>query len=1242
MHTPPPVAAPQPVAPAALQVTLLGRFEVRLAGELLRFPYAKVAGLMVRLLLEPQPQPRELLTELLWPGHEAETARANLRNAVHALRRLLGAHRVLADRHSLRLLLADGDATDLMPLVEALRQPLAPADVPVLLLKMDACESGPLAGLVLHDAPPFMVWLDTQRLALHRQLQTLCERLQPLADGDAERAIGLARLQARLDPWQEDLQLRLVQLLAQAGRLQAALAHVAAVQELFRREADVQPGPALMQLAASLRAGTSATPPLPPPPTAATATATAPAALPTHDGRGLSPPPLRPMVLLHLELRAQPPHGAAALPDLHAARAAAQADLRHHGAHACIGPDGGITAYFGYPDGLPNASQRALAVVQRWAERGHVGGLLWRAALHQGPMALGTPTAPDAWGDLSAVTRRLAEAAHFGQWLASRSLAQRLPQQAWQALTRPLDVYPSDAPGTLVLVTEPADAHAGDRPLVGRATQTAQLGRLWRAARRGGNKAVLVGGPPGSGKSRLARWAVQRLGEGAHTRWLAAHEAHHDAPYAPLAEALRAEIGLQAEAPAAARESAFQAWRGRLAPTLAPAALQMLRWLVGLPADVQDLWPAARRRRLHDALVAWLRQSPAGQPVLLVVEDVHWADPSTLAVLEACAGVDGGPGWMLLATARPPRAQDWQPRWPRVSASPLLPEQARELALRVLQASGRPDAPAAGPGLDEAGLQRLLARADGNPLFIETLALAEARQASAPPDRGEQLLSALTGDDTALRLLRHAAVLGDSLDIDSLRDLLPDLPADGFHAALRRLQRAGLVHRQGQGQALQFHHALIRNAAYDSLQVSERRQLHAAVYQRAMAGLAPEGMADGTASLQADALAWHAARAGLAEPAARHFEGAARRALALAAYPEAVAHHAAALAWVDRLPASPANDRWALRLMLGEAQATVPLRGYGADETRAAYRRVLERGSAQPLDDEVFRAHHGLWLGGSSQGGYREALRYAERLQRFAQTSGRPVHWMQAHYAYGNTQVWLGELDAARQRLLACLALHASDRPADLLDHYSEDTGVTALSLLAWVAWLQGDDAQALALQDRAIALGRSLGHAYSLAFGLACAGRLNLMRGDAPRLGQQTAELLALADRHEFAIWQATGALLQGWLLCRGGDAAGVQQLDAGMALVSQVLPALEVTFLSMQADALWQLGRPADCAQVLRRALRQADHWTDHYMQPELWRLLAACEPAAPQAGTWRAQARALALAQGAQAWLHRLQGG
>ncbi len=1170
-----------------LCVRFLGSPDVSL-GASIRFSYAKVLALLAFLVCEEGRQRRERLTYLLWPNHAEDTARANLRNALHALKKILGAHRVCGDRQYVWLSPDEGDYIDIALLRQAVTHSSLAATHQAAAMDLMLGYSGEfMANFTLPDAPDYMQWQDTQRLISHKHLLSLSEHLLclPAVVSNKAQQIALMQKQTLIDPWNELFHLRLMQLLVDDGRTATALAHFDYVHGLFQRELDTQPSPEVQALVGRLRASTDL------PSTAA------PKGSPTqHEAN----PKTRLVTLLYVEIRCLAGDDAQKFQFLQQAREFVACETRRQGAHTCVTPDGSLMAYFGYPEYIPDAIQRAMRSADSIRKQAQALNVLLRLSLNHGPMMFSrNPHSPDALGLISNTTLRLVTCGRSGDILATASFVKKAPTlPELIPLQLPAEVSLDEQMQAYRLASMPKLTQRAASILIGRQQERARLKRLASRTQPSGLGAALLIGDAGCGKTRLVQWLMQSRDHSVPTLVFQCRQTCSETPYAPISAFIKEQCGIGTDDDLNTRTQKLSNWVGTAQLVLALPHRLMLGWLAGVPLPYESSLasPGARRNGLHDALHTMLGQLTQSQAVLVVVEDIHWADSSTTKVLEEL--VDSRQDGFLLLTARNPLDPNWLPQVPRIELGPLPPEQSRALIEALCCQT-----------LGENEISKIIDSAQGNPLHIESFTLAQSAATAndtSLPSMEDYALRPVAQDGLLRSIALTASALGDEFSAVTLRSLFAGESDDRFYLALRALQQHGLI-RPGLGNQYCFHHTVVRDILYANASRSELRHIHSAIQKNAQASAL-------SMAHPPHWLARHASLAGDLPAAIGLLEEAAKLDLDLAAYAEAISHLQDACKLLERLPASTANDTRMLRLLLTEGNATVAIKGYGAAETRSVFGQVLARSKPQENAQEVFLALYGLWLGASSNGGYRHALRYVDKLQQHAH-SAAPLYRLQTAYAYGNTHLWLGELTTARRYLEDAVTLYDTHLPAEMLQLFHEDTGVTSLALLAWVAWLQGDMSAAEQAQARALALARQLSHPYTLCFALACWLRLAVMKGEAELVHLHIGELLALAEKHAFTLWQAIAQVMQGWAICaRPAQEAQVQgaieTMQRGLATTCAALPALEVTPLSIYADALFRLGRNQDCADLLDCALQRCLHWDDHYMEPELLRLRSRCE--------------------------------
>ena len=549
-------------------------------------------------------------------------------------------------------------------------------------------------------------------------------------------------------------------------------------------------------------------------------------------------------------------------------------------------------------------------------------------------------------------------------------------------------------------------------PLLGRAREVARLGAsIERLARGGATEIVAVVGDPGVGKSRLVDEA-RRIAADAGITWLDAHCLSYGAtlPYWPIADLLRRELeGSDVQGASGSPDA--------LDDVEVPLTSSYVATLLGVPPPLAlaDLEPEAFRRGLHDSVRAWLRTRAADGPVVLAIEDVQWADASTLSLVADLAAADGdGAGLGVWATSRPPT-----PAW--------LADHAADAAPPTIVEVGQLDSEAIGElvdhvleGIAAPELHAMVAdRSAGNPFFAQEIVrslhesgslaqdpagrwrLREARQADEVPATIEGVLSARLDalSPSAQSVVSVASVIGRRVDLRLLGRVVGGPSTD----ALASLVDAGLLEAvDGDEEILQFHHALIADVAYGRLLRRRRRELH---QRTAEAAEALYGAGDESIDL----LARHLYLGEAGPRAIAYLERAAARAQRLFANDEAIIH----LQRAEELAAKDAADPEVLRrirLALGDLQELVG----SYDDAEATYRRVL-------ADDSDVRAWRGLASVHRVRGRYADAMRVLDEAfadERVAEQDTRLL-WLERGWTLTSTEAMGGAMAALRQGLAA-------------------------------------------------------------------------------------------------------------------------------------------------------------------------------------------------------------------------------
>jgi predicted ATPase len=624
------------------------------------------------------------------------------------------------------------------------------------------------------------------------------------------------------------------------------------------------------------------------------------------------------------------------------------------------------------------------------------------------------------------------------------------------------------------------------------------------------------------------------------------------------------------------------------------------------------LTPERQRQRTLETVLTVLRTLAARQPGLLIVEDLHWVDPSTLELLSLLVAQAATARLYVLLTWRP----EFQPPWPPpahltgLTLGRLLPTQVEQLATHV----------AGGKALPAAVLAQIIAKTEGVPLFVEeltkmVLAAVWLRERedhyeltgplpplAIPPTVQDSIVARLEQLGGAKAVAQVGAVWGRGFTEAQIQAVAP-LDRRHLAQALARLVEADIVQEVSIPPRVTyvFKHALIQEAAYALLPLDVRQQVHGQVAQ-ALAEQFPA-----TVETQPELLAQHYTAAGLPEPAIAYWQQAGQRASARSAYVEATHHLTQGLELLQTLPDSPKHTRQELTLQTALGVPLLATRGFAAPEVEKAYARARELCQQVGDAQQLFPVLCGLWGFYNVRGELQTARELGEQLLSLAQRQPDPMPLVLAHRALGDTLVWLGEVVSGRGHLEQSIALYVPQQHRALTVLAGEDPGVVCLSFIGWVLWFLGYPDQALQRNHEAIALARELSHPLSLTRALFWAARLHQLRREWQATQARVEEVIALSSEQGYAYRSAQGTLLQGWVLAEQG------QRDEGIAQMRQGLTAFRATggvlglphHLGLLAQAYGNVGQVEAGRSVLDEALAVVENTGERRWEAELYRL-------------------------------------
>ena len=716
-------------------------------------------------------------------------------------------------------------------------------------------------------------------------------------------------------------------------------------------------------------------------------------------------------------------------------------------------------------------------------------------------------------------------------------------------------------------------------PLVGREEEIELLLRRWRRAKAGEGQVVLISGEPGIGKSRLSRAVGEHIGAEPHFRPRYFCSLHHrDSTLHPFVAQLERVAGFARDDAPATRLDKLEALLAQSGGG-AGETIGLIADLLSLPSENRypplPADPQWKREMTLSALLCQLELLAAQRPVIMIFEDAHWADSSSLELIDRTVERVAGLPVLLIITFRPEFAPPWVGQ-PHVSSLSLNRLDRREITAVVGGITG-------GKRLPADILDRIVERTDGIPLFIEELTrtllegglLREEEHAYAlagplpPLAIPSSLQDSLMARLDRLTPVKEVAQIGAAIGREFSYDLLAAVARrtdEQLRSALDQLTEAGLVFRRGMPPraSFMFKHALVQEAAYNTLLRSQRQELHARI-AKGLEAQFPE-----VVEVEPETLARHYTEADLVDVAVDYWNRAGVRALQRSAHLEAAGHLTHALTLIKRIKPGRNRSQLELDLQISLASALHSIKGQSAPEVADAYQRA--RQLCEEVDDpqQLFRVLMGLYrfYGGRMHGDI--AFEIVEQLYSLAEQSGDSDLLLQGHMALGTIQLLWGDLDAAQHHLDAAITRYAPDSHRSHAVRFNIDPGILSLSRASWALWFRGYPDQAVELDNRTLALARRLGHAQSLGMALCFSAALYQFRRE-PTLAQAIAQEAAeVSGEHRFAQYAAEAGFLLGWAVTELG------QSEAGFAQMRQSF--FEYRRLDVALDLPWYLGLLAE----------------------------------------------------------------
>jgi class 3 adenylate cyclase/tetratricopeptide (TPR) repeat protein len=845
-------------------------------------------------------------------------------------------------------------------------------------------------------------------------------------------------------------------------------------------------------------------------------------------------------------------------------------EVGRFGGHVAKYMGDGVLVYFGYPQAHEDDAVRAiyagLAVVRAVKHLGkrmlasHGGRLRARIGVATGVVVVGDLVGTEGseagavTGETPNLAYRLQEAAGQGQVvvaertrvLAGEAFKYEEPEQ------RKLKGFPD--PMKLWRVLGPSGAESRFEalhgrwltPMVGREHEIALLMERWRQAKEGEGQVVLVSSEAGIGKSRITEVLRERVMADQHLRIrLQCSPYHTNSALYPIIEHLERAARFERDDTPEAKLDKLEAMIGQAATAVAATAA-LLAPLLSIPTRDRypplGITPERQKERTLAALTDQVIGLAASKPVLMIVEDAHWIDPTTLESIDLTIARVETSRVLLLITFRP----EFQPKWlgrPHVTSVLLNRLSKRQVAEMVDGVTG-------GRALPPAVLDQIIARTDGVPLFVEELTRMVVESGLLKEEGGgfvlegplppmaipstlqDSLMARLDRLAPARNVAQTAAAIGRTFSHKLLSAVVGMEPAN-LDVALDQLVDSGLVFRQGAGAEARFtfKHALVQDAAYQSMLKSQRQRLHARIGNELEAKLGT------VAEAAPEMVAQHYAEAEMNEAAIHWWHRAGEQAVERSANVEAIAILNKAVSALDLVPdrARLRDQEFAILTMLGSALGAT--KGYGAPETKNAY--MMARDISMEMGDveRSLPALFGVWASFHATGQHKESWKLLYEFMRIAEDRNSEDFKSASRYMLIQELFLEGKFKEATDVFEERSKYGTGINDDKLALEIGEHPGALTCGVASWSYCFLGDVQQSIEAMNKGMTLARFPNHANSIATNMFYECVLYKELGDSEKSHSSAADCMAYAEQQEIPAWIAVARVLKGLAECYLGD---------------------------------------------------------------------------------------------------------
>ena len=752
-------------------------------------------------------------------------------------------------------------------------------------------------------------------------------------------------------------------------------------------------------------------------------------------------------------------------------------------------------------------------------------------------------------------------------------------------------------------------------PIVGRDREIELMLERWALARSGQGQLLIVSGEAGIGKSRITRAVIDEIGRDDHIHMTYQCSPYHaDSAFYPIIQQMSFAAGIsQADTPVVRLDKI---------ETLLGAdndALKFAAPMLGLDGEVRygklDLTPAQQRARTMQALTGLLVEQAKNKPLLLVYEDLHWIDPTSLELLDLLLDAIADQPIMILATARPTFEYGFggHPIVTRFALNRLGKDQIGAIVSKLTDGKALPD----------EIMEIIASRTDGVPLFVEELTKTILESGglkedgdhlvldgplstiAIPTTLHDSLMARLDRLQPIKEVAQTAACIGREFSHELLTQV-STLPQAELTAALDGLIEAELIYRRGlpPEATYLFKHALVRDAAYESLLKKNRKKVHIGIVE-ALEEIASEG-----AEIEPALLAYHCTEADLKPQAIAYWGKAGQEAIQRSANVEAIAHLTYGVELIQTLSESSERDEQELKFQTMLAGPLIATKGYGASETGAVFARALELSRTVDNSNFLFPVLYQQWVYNLIGSGIDEAHQRAMDFKEIADRQTDTMPQVVAHRVTGVSLYYKGDFSHSKAEFDHALSLYDEEQHKEATFRFGQDPKSACLAFLSSLLHVMGHIDQSRDVSVLALDRAKQLKHTNTLAYTLFFSAVRNAFcRRDLTELEKATDSLSSLANEQGLEMWTAYALINCGWIASqKGNPKEGIKLCEAGLAKMQETGTDLDRPLgLAQLAECHATFGQNEKALAVVESALDNIEQTNDRWYEAELLRLKA-----------------------------------